>query len=100
MNSAATQHHEGKVLRPESLVNWNKSHTIPWVQMMWNMLVLVSHLIVRKNHVENASGGVRSGTCYGGKVHHHRKHMGRHMIGGTVTGSDIHHRGTTVAIIS
>ena len=96
------------MLRPEFLHDWNKSHTIPaaphkmsWVQMMRNMrvLVTVSHLVVRKNHVENVSGvGVRSATWDEKKVHH-RKHMDRQMIGGTGSGSDIHHRGTTVAII-
>lgn len=108
MNPAATQHHEGKELRLEFLHDWNKSHTIPaapekmsWVQMMRNMRVLrtVFRLIVRKNYVENVSGvGVQIGTWHERKVHR-RKHMGRQMIGGTGSGSDIHHRGTTIAII-
>ena len=96
------------MLRLEFLHDWNMSQMIPaapgkmsWVRMMRNMRVLrtVSHLIERKSHVENVSGvGVQIGTCHERKVHR-RKHMGRQMIGGTGSGSDIHHRGTTIAII-
>ena len=96
------------MLRLEFLHDWSKSHRIPvapekmsWVQTMRNMRVLrtVCHLIVKKNHVENVSGvGVRIGIWNERKVHR-RKHMGRQMIGGTGSGSDIHHRGTTIAII-
>ena len=104
MNPAATQHHEGRVLR---LHGWNRSHTIPAApkKMMRNMCVLVtvSLLIVSKNHVENVSDvRVRSGTWYGSKVHRCRKHMGpqsRRVVDDTGSGTDIHHRGTTIAII-
>ena len=67
--------------------------------MMRNMRALRMVLVVRKSHVENVSGvGVRNGTWDERKVHR-RKHMGRQMIGGTGSESDIHHRETTIAII-
>jgi len=91
--------------------DYHKSHTIPavqekpsgqWVRMMRNMSVLgmVSHLIARKNHVENVSGaGVRNGTWHEKKVHR-RKHMDHQMIlGDTGSENDIHHRETAIAII-
>jgi len=103
------QHYEvGKVLRLESLHDMSpkslhdkspkslhdKSHTIPVAQKRMQMTRnMVSLLVVRKNY-ENVSGvRVRIGTWYGRKVYR-QEHMGRQMIGGAGSGSDIHHRET------